>query len=373
MSSRDALIVIVPGAADALPMWLRVVDGAVVQQGSGTDWLSACGLRDWPSGSAVMLVVPVEATTLYGIAMPELPVRQGRAAARLAALDSGIGQADTLIAVTDQQDDPAVAHLVAVAARADVQHWLLWAQHNGLDPDIVMPAALILPAPSEGFVRGVVGDEAVLRGVDTALSADDPIAAVLIGDAAVAEVPSAAVTEGLIAALDAPVVNFRQGDFAKRTRTSVDTQQLARIAMWCGFIALISLLITLVTIVKLNADASRLDADSVTVAQAVLPAANDAEAAERELTGKLLASGSGAYGFSGSSAGLLTAMQGAPSVGVTLLDRAQDGTLKVTLAAPKADDINIVLLALQAAGFTITATSSADPSGRVLADVTVQP
>ncbi|MGK2911894.1 MAG: type II secretion system protein GspL [Sphingobium sp.] len=373
MSSRDALIVILPGAADALPTWLRVVDGAVVQQGSGADWLSACGLREWPGGSAVMLVVPVEATTLYWIAMPDLPVRQARAAARLAALEAGIGQADTMMAVTDQQDDPAVAHLAAVAARADMQHWLLWAQHNGLDPDIVMPAALILPAPSEGFVRGVIGDEAVLRGVDCALPADDPVAAVLTGDAEVVGVSPVAVIEGLIAALDTPVVNFRHGDFAKRTRTSVDTRQLARIAMWCGFIALVSLVITLVTIIKLNSDASRLDADSVTVAQAVLPAASDAEAAKRELTGRLLAGGSGAYGFSGSSAGLLTAMQGAPAVSVTLLDRAQDGTLKVTLAAPKADDINVVLLALQAAGFTITATSSSDPSGRVLADVTMQP
>lgn len=373
MTVRNGLIVIMPSDADRAPIWMRVIDDAIVQRGAGTDWLASCGLREWPSDAPVMLVVPVQGASYHWIAMPDLPIRQGRAAARLAALDASIGQPDTMIAVTDQQDDPAAAHLVAVAARADVQHWLLWAQHHGIDPDILIPAALVLPAPVEGFVRGAIGDDAVVRGVDIALAADDPLVPLLTGHADVVDLPEERVTEWLVRALEVPPINLRQGDFAKRTRTTVDTRQLARIAMWCGVIALISLLIALILIVKLNADASRLDAESVTIAQKVLPNANDAEAVEQDLNARLSAGGSGAYGFSGSTAGLMAAMRAAPGVSLTILDRAGDGTVKATLAAPKADDINVVLLALQASGFTITATSSSDPSGRVLADITVQP
>ncbi|MDX3908864.1 MAG: type II secretion system protein GspL [Sphingobium sp.] len=372
MSARDALIVIL-AAGDSAPTWLRVIDGDIVQRGTGTDWLPACGLREWSADDTVMLVVPVEATTLHWISLPDLPVRQGRAAARLAALDASIGQSDTMLAVTDQQDDPAAAHLVAVVSRADIQHWLLWAQHHGIDPDIIIPSALVLPAPAEGIVRAVLGTEAVLRGGDLALAAADAIAPILIDSDNVVDLPDAAVAQALVAALDAPAINLRQGDFAKRTRTTLDTRQLARIAMWCGFIALVSLVIALIMILKLNADARRLDAQSVEVAQKVLPSANDAVMAEQELDSKLRVAGTGAYGFSGSTAGILAAMRSAPSVALTLLDRAPDGTLKATLAAPKADDINVVLIALQASGFTITATSSADPSGRVLADITVRP
>src|SRR3546814_1151390 len=49
----------------------------------------------------------------------------------------------SLFAAADENDDPARPHCVAVAARADMQHWLLWAQHHGLDPDIIVPAPLL--------------------------------------------------------------------------------------------------------------------------------------------------------------------------------------------------------------------------------------
>src|SRR3546814_15672412 len=83
---------------------------------------------------------------------------QGRAAARLAAMAGGVASADSLFAATDRNDDPARPHLVAITARRDMQHWLLWAQHHGLKPNIIVPAALLLPAPATGFSRGQIGD-----------------------------------------------------------------------------------------------------------------------------------------------------------------------------------------------------------------------
>ena len=373
MTVREALILLLPGDDDAALEWRRVIDGAIVQTGTGTDWLSACGLRALPDGAIVMLVVPAASTMLHVIAVPDLPVRQGRAAARIAAADGSIGQVDSLLAVSVPRGDDSTDHHVAVVARADVQHWLLWAQHHGLDPEIVIPSAFLLPEPETGFVRAIIGPDISVRGATLALSGRDPLLPLLTADASITDMPQDAVESALLEALGDPPLNLRTGDFAKRTRTQVDGRMVARIALWCGFIALISLTIALIAILKLNGDASRLDAETLQVARAVLPQANDAEEAERAIDAQLATRGSGVYGFSGPVSGLFTAMQGAPSVAVTLLDRGADGMVKATLAAPKAEDINVVLLALQASGFTITATSSQDTSGRVLADITVRP
>ncbi|WP_336960044.1 type II secretion system protein GspL [Sphingobium aquiterrae] len=373
MSVRDGLIVTLPAAEGDAPTWMRVVDGGVTQAGAGTGWLAACGLAALPADGTVMLVAPAGLTALHWIAYPDMPARQGRAAARLAALSQSIDPADRLIAATDENDDPARPHVVAIAARSDVQHWLLWAQHHGLDPDMIVPAALLLPAPEEGFISGKMGGEHVVRGVAIASPAEDLLLHALLAGVAPVALPDDAVRAGMLAALAEPPLNLRQGDFAKRARRAVDWRQVQRMAVWCGCIAFISLAISLIAIVKLNADAGKLDAEAVAAAQSVLPAASDAALALEALDARLAERGAGAWGFTGPASGLFGAMQTAPGVSLTSLGRSADGTLRATLAAARAEEINGVLLAIQAAGFTITATSSQDPGGRTLADITVRP
>lgn len=373
MSVREGLIVTLPDGDQTQPLWMRVVDGAVIQQGAGTNWRDACGLSALPEKCVVMLVAPMALAALHWTGHSGMPPRQARVAARLAALDASIGPAESLLAVADENDDPTVAPVVAVVARADMQHWLLWAQHEGLDPDLVVPAALLMPEPASGFVKGVIGGTTMLRGVDMALPAEDPLVEAVVGDAPVDLLAPDALNRAAIAALENPPLNLRQGDFAKRARYVPDQRQLLRLAVWCGFILLASLLISLIAIIKYNGSASRLDAESLALARSVLPDAEDPERIEADMDARLAARGVGAYTFTGPVSGLFTAMQGAPTVALTRLARADDGMLTATLASAKADDINVVLLALQAAGFTVTATSSTESSGRVLADVTVRP
>jgi general secretion pathway protein L len=374
MTAREGFIVTLPDTADGQPLWMRVIDDTVVQGGSGTHWLDACGLAALPDYCSVMLVPPAGLTTLHWISNIDMPVRQGRAAARLAALSDSIDPPETLLAAANENDDPASPHIVAIAARADMQHWLLWAQHNGLDPDAVVPAALLLPEPDgDGYVMGTVGGVSLLRGRETALPADEPMAEVLVGGSPVAVLSPEAVSRAAISMLASPVLNMRQGDFAKRARRPLDRQQLVRIAVWTGFIALASLLISLAAIVRYNSAASTLDGESLALAATVLPEATDPERIGSDLDARLAARGAGAYTFTGPVAGLFTAMQRADSVSLTKLGRSADGMVTATLASAQAKDINIVLLALQDAGFTITATSSQDSGGRVLADITVKP
>lgn len=371
MSSRDALIVFLPEAETAPARWTRVVDGAPVRTGEGANWLAACGIAALPEQARVLLVPPAALVTLHWIAHPDLPARQGRAASRLTALAAGLLPADQLFAATDENDDPARPHVVAVASRADMQHWLLWAQHHGLDPDIIVPAPLLLPEPDKGLTRGVVGGNAMLRGVDMALPADMALPE-LIGDAPIVDADPGAIEGRAIAALDAPPLDLRQGEFAKRVRRAVDRMAVGRIALWSGLLLLVSLLIALVTIARQHMEASRLDGESLALAQQVLPNATDAAQAQVEMEARLAARGAGGRAFTAPVSGLLAAMQDAPGVALTSLSRDPDGMVRATLAAARSDDINIVLLALQASGFTITATPSQDPGGRTLADITVR-
>jgi general secretion pathway protein L len=369
MSARDGLIVALPEGAGLPPLWMRVVDGAIVQTGAGANWLAACGLAELPSADRVMLVTPVAATMLRWAAHPDLPARQGRAVARMEALREAILPADQLFAAVDVNEDPATPHLVGVTARADLTHWLLWAQHHGLDPDVIVPASLLLPQPEEGFSRGLIAGETVLRGVDMALPGD---MASMVGDAPVRDVPADQVNARAVAALTAPPLDLRQGEFAKRVRREWDIAALRRIALWCGVILLVSLVISLTGIVKQYAAASDLDEQSLTLAKQVLPQATDAEQAQAEMDRLLAARGAGTHGFAPPVAALMTAMQNSPNVSLTALSRDASGLVGATLASARAEDINAVLLALQAAGYTITATSSQAPSGQVLAQITVR-
>lgn len=371
MSAPDGLIVALPEDGEAEPLWMRVAGGAVVQSGTGANWLAACGLAALPADMTVMLVPPPALVTLHWSRHPDLSARQGRAVARLEALASGIVPADQLFAAADGNEDPAQPHIIALAARTDMQHWLLWAQHHGLDPDIIVPAPLLISPPEEGFHRAVIGGNPVLRGVDMAL-AEDMATPILTGGAPVRAVPPEEVSRIAIAALEHPPLDMRQGDFAKRVRRSVDKRIVARIALWSGLILLASLLIALIGIARQNIAAGNLDAQSLALARQVVPNATDLDQAEAEMDRQLARRGAGGYAFTAPTAALLSAIREAPGVSLTAFSRDPDGLLRATLAATKAQDINQLLLSLQAAGFTITATPSQDAGGRVLADITVR-
>ena len=200
MSSRDALILFLPEAAELPVRWMRVIDGALVQSGEGANWLAACGIAALPEQARVLLVPPAALVTLHWMAYPDLPPRQGRAAARLAVLASGLLPADQLFAAVDENDDPSAPHLIALASRSDMQHWMLWAQNHGLDPDIIVPAPLLIEAPEQGLGRAMIGGAAVLRGENMALPEDMALPE-LIADAPMIDVTTGMVEGRAIAAL----------------------------------------------------------------------------------------------------------------------------------------------------------------------------
>jgi general secretion pathway protein L len=364
----ETLIVIAAPAPGQQPRWLRIVDGRIVQRGRGTDWPRS---DDEPAPRDALIILPPDHTSLHWIACPDMTARQGEAAARLMALDASIGDADTLHAASDGNDDPARPHLVAVTSRSTLQSWQDWAEAEGLSDAMLVPAALVLPEPDDGFVRGTIGDFDVLRGVDAALLAHDPALPLLIKGARVQQLSPAALDARFVAMADeGPPLNLRQGQFARKSAPMFAAGRLRRIALLAGLSLAASLLIALVQIVRLNAAASAVESAALEQARPVVPQAVDAADAQLRLDA-MLAQRGGATGFTGMMAGVMTAMQASPAVSLTTASQLADGTLRVQLAAQRPEEINVVLLALQEAGWRISANAVQQQGGRLVADITV--
>ena len=134
----------------------------------------------------------------------------------------------------------------------------------------------------------------------------------------------------------------------------------------------VSLLVPIIYAVRLSSDTGRADDAVVAMAKKAGVAAPDATAAEAELDRRLAAAGGGPLAFSVPASALYDAMGDAPGVTLRTLSHRTDGTLTTTLAAPRVEDINQVLLALQARGYRITAQPMAGSDGQQMANITIR-
>ncbi|MFT3966352.1 MAG: type II secretion system protein GspL, partial [Sphingobium sp.] len=275
--------------------WLRVVDGHVVQRGEGTDWRAATGLVALPADDHAMIVVPGGDVALHWIACPGMTVRQGAAAAPLMALEGSIGPAEALHAAVLPATAPEQPHIVAVAGREAMEGWIAHAQALGVPDAVLIPSALLLPPPEQGFTAGRIGGETMLRGPDCAVGAAEPHASMIVGDAPVRELDGRTVEEGLVAALLTPPLTLRQGSYAIRAAAALDPAWLRRIALLAGAVLALGLLVSLVTIARLHWEASSLDARTLALAKAVVPEASDVGDAQARLAARVAADGGGAF------------------------------------------------------------------------------
>ncbi len=363
-------IIMLPSQPDGSPTWYRVADEQIVRRGRGTDWLPPDAEEPADAVDNAMVVLPPHATTLHWIACPDMTARQGAVAARHMAMEASIGNPDQLHAAVQESEDPQAPHLVAVTSRSAMAHWVAWAEEHGIAQASFVPSPLLLPEPEQGYLLGQIGPNTVVRGLNSAFDADEDLAALVIRQDAVAEVPAEHIDQSLLSALDEPPLDLRQGSFAPKSAAFIDSARARRIAALIGLIVLASLLVSLIQIIRLNAESSRLDAQTVALAQTIDPTVTDPEMAEGRM-GALLASRGGLGGFTGMMAGLMTAMQANPNVALANVSLGADGSLRVQLAANRAEEINDVLIAVQEAGWRISANAVQQRGARLMADIVV--
>lgn len=366
----SGLIVSCPSGADAALHWWRVESGHVVARGQDFTPPSQAA-RD--GDAPVMALVPAADTVIRTLDMGDMSAPQAEAAARYRAADLSIG-GDVFVAVRAlgrAVDEGGMRVLCATIARATLADHLAELALRGLDPDIILPVGLLLPA-AEHRVAATFGDLAAERLGDLVLPPDEALGAVLLGTVAPVSLDSDARDTAMVAALADPPLNLRQGEFARRTPLFALAPGQGRTLAWLfGALLLVSLAIPLLEIGKNYLGADLAERRALASAERHVPGAIDVGQAEAQLDAKLAARGTGNSVVSVPMSGLLAAMQPVPGVVIRQADYRPGGIVGAMIAAPRVEDLNAVLIALQNNGYKVTAANRSDATGQAVADITV--
>ena len=356
------------------PAWLRVDDGVIVDSGQDDGWVAAWEKpRDDGPDDRLIAIAPATDVPIRWLHYPEAAPAQAAAAARIDALKNSLGDAAALHVVAGQTAVAGQAVPVAVTTHAAMAIWTDWLAARNLAPEAIIPAAAAVPPPEPDMVwTADVGGEQIVRSADRAYLSDPELDPLIAGSHTITPLDADQMREALLLTLAVPPLDLLSGGWKPKRSWSVDPSML-RVAKWLAVaLAAVSLLVPIVYAIRLSSDADRADDAVVAMAQKAGVAAPDAATAEAELDRRLAAAGGGPLAFSVPASALYDAMGDAAGVTIKTLSHRTDGTLTTTLAAPRVEDINKVLLALQARGYRITAQPMAGNDGQQMANITIR-
>jgi general secretion pathway protein L len=315
------------------PHWLLIHDDVMKSRGAGFER---------GAGETLILIPPVHAVTVQRVDLPDLAPAQAQAAARL------IISEDALVPM-DQLHIACSGNLIAVADRAAVAAWV-----DDHDPDVILPAPLLLPEPTEGFTRALTGDEAILRGRGQGFAEDAVVTPIITGSAVITTLDCHAFDAAIITATASPELSLRQGVFARKRDWSIDRAVIRKLAMMAAGLALISLLVPLVEIIRLNHASNLLEARSLSLAQSAIGDSASGAAARTALDARLAASRGGGAGFMATASAVSRAVEAVANVEITALTFEADGTMAVSLRATSPAEIDAVAARMRAMGLVVS-------------------
>ncbi|MBA2467014.1 MAG: hypothetical protein H0V46_05340, partial [Sphingomonas sp.] len=351
----EALVFSLPEVADAArpeAHWWRVADGAIVARGADGAWV---GLARGGAAMTLIGLAPAASVRLTmaspapGAATP----RQAASVARVAAVEDSLGDPATLHAVTVPVPGDEGALVSAVVANSTMLEWIDWASALHVDPDHIVPAGSLLPVAGEEWVAASVGAEHLVGRRALVLPNEPALVEAVVGGAEIRELPPEIIEAEIAAMAAAPILDLRTGRFAKRRWLVIDRDRIRELMTLACLIPIIALLWAVITLVRLDRASDRLDAETLRIAEQVVGRPVTLETAEAEMVQRL--GPRAGPGLSAPLAALYQGMQTEGGVSSTQIGYRGDGTLSATLAAPSVGDINRLLIALQRAGYRITA------------------
>jgi general secretion pathway protein L len=318
-----------------------------------------------PGDAPLALLLPVTDCSVAWLEIDAATPRQAAAVARTQALANAIETDVHVVA------DPVTGPIpVATVSHQVMRHWLGWAAANGYRLDAVIPAAAALPEPAPGTVSVLtLAGEQIARTGSRAFALEPGLADVLTGGVPLVETDADAALAALAAR---PQLNLLTGPYAPPRASWFSGERLRAAAALVALILLVSLAMGVTRLIRVHADIARIDAAVSAQASEALNRDVSADAAMGELDARLAATGASRGSASATLAALMQAMEGQAAVGLDAASWDRAGTLTVTLGAPRAEDINPVLLALQNAGYRITAQPRQGSDGRALGDITIR-
>lgn len=372
MSASDALLIFL-GRHEGVDGWLQLHGGAVVARGTGLEGLPE--LADPHTGVLLRIVaaVPGDAVAIHSFEIPEgLAPAQAAAAARIMAAEvSAQPVADMHVAVGPERKGEALRPAALMPALA-VADWLGRLQAQGLDPDSLVPEPLLLAAPEEGFRRYDRDGLPLYRSRHEAFSVEPDLAALITRDAPVETIDDKAFETGLGDAIAAPVIDLRQGAFAKRRRWAIDWKRIRRMALVAVGILLLTLAIQIASIFRYTFAADALEAEAAELAGGVLPGSGRVTDPARQLESRLTELGGGGAGYGALASGLFAAVRATPNVQLTALTFDREGSLRATVQGDTPAAFTALAQRTEGSGLEVEIGPIRSGGGRPTAELTVR-
>jgi len=344
------------------PSVFRVIEGVWQDAGALSNFVPTV------DDVTVMALVAPEDVRCHWFTLTDVQGRQAETVAKLRATEQSLG----LVHISAGADYDDVVATATIASEV-MQRGLDRLGARGLNPDIVLPFASLVRTHSDGVFRAEMDGLCVLRGAQFAIPDEAVLRDLFIGDAQVENIDADSLRSMLLSASTSPLLNLREGNFAKRERANwMTAEQKIWVRRLLTALLIVTMMLTIATLAKYwTATASENDA-ALAAAQKIDPAIQDIDQAESMLAASLNRQGKTQSSFAPLSAALWRSVKASPNVSVRELRYTPDGILTVVLAAPTADNINKALVTIQQDGFRITATARQDTSGATLVDMTVR-
>lgn len=345
---------------ETLP-WLLIKDQEIVARGEQFN-------RDDVADDELLIIVPrADDIALQWADLPGLAPAQALGAARLIAVEQSLIATDELFVACGEEQGETGARVIATANRSDVARWV-----ELYDPDLIIPAPMLISAPETGFARANLGHETVLRADRMGFAGDDIVSPMIIGDAPVKTLDRAEIEASLITAIQSPEVNLRSGEFMRKRVWTIDREWLRWVAIVVATLIIVSFAVPLVQIIRLNWEAAVLEETSASLAQAALGEAVPAENAVIELDTRLGALRGGGAGFVATQSAVTRTIATTGNTEITAMQFSADGMFKITVRAASVAELDIVQGKLRALGLTVTSGPVNPSQGQPLIDLQVR-
>ena len=344
------------------PAIWRVIDGVWHESGPLSEYLA---LAD--ETVVMALVAPSDARVVFS-SLSDLEPRQAEGVARLRAIEQSIGPVHSVArhVIADKM-------VAATISPAVMEYGLLRLALRDLNPDIVIPAGLAIDPHPNHIVRAEIDGMGVLRGNEFAISDEPTLRDLLVGDNPVEDVEPAALQTMLTGASVSPLLNLREGIFAKREQivwaTPLQRKWIQRLLV---SLVAATMMLGLIIWAKHRSATNAEDNRALAAAKTIDPSITDITQAEAQLDRSLQQKGIANGRFTPLSAGLWQSVKAAPNVTVRELRYGADGIMTVVLAGPDTPSIQTALTAIQQDGYKITATPRVDATGSTVVDLTMR-
>lgn len=335
--------------------WRLLSGGAAI--GRGDDIAELPPQQPWVR---VVLAVPGTDVTMHWLELAEtLTPAQAAGAARLRIADESAEPIGGMHVAAGRRENGLTA--IALTPVERMNTWIDKARALAMEPDVILPAPMLLMPPGEGLVRYLGGGGVPdYRGSARAFSLEDELAALVLGDdIKVADIGDDLREAGLAAVLGDPPINLRQGAFARRRARAIDWRRMRWLMILATLLLLVSLLIEIVTIVRTNIAAGQYE--------------REAQAAWRSFGTGGTAGRPAAARYGAVAAALFDAVRETPSSELTQIVYQPDGALRASLLADSQATIDALRARIEARGMQAAGGLPTNLGGRAAGDITIRP